>query len=256
MLHDDSNIGSRAELGRIPVGKSIIVAVLKYYARLKLCRKDNILFHALKSQNALKRNSNNTLTFTEVAELLLEQLNVKFNPESCTDTKASINSFGGKVKRECVKIYINQTVMHIKNMKSDPDNKLVIYSCVKDDYKYEPYLDSPHKLRGSLTRFRLSNHWLPIERGRYTKPKSKRSEHMCPLCRLGIGNELHALFRCSNTELKEFRKYYLNKIFKNNPQCQRLDDVKQLILFMKGQDPKINNYVFEWFNKCNNIYKA
>ena len=45
-------------------------------------------------------------------------------------------------------------------------------------------------------------------------------------------------------------------MFKNNPQCQRLDDVKQLILFMKGQEPKINKYVFEWFNECNNMYKA
>jgi hypothetical protein len=46
-----------------------------------------------------------------------------------------------------------------------------------------------------LTKYRISDHRLPIERGRYSN--KKREERTCNLCKSGaISDELHFLFSC------------------------------------------------------------
>ena len=57
-------------------------------------------------------------------------------------------------------------------------NKLDFYYTFKRSYKYETYLDYlPRHLRTHVTRFRISNHCLPIEVMRYNKnKKSARKE--------------------------------------------------------------------------------
>ena len=69
--------------------------------------------------------------------------------------------------------------------------KVHLYSQVKDDFTYEEYLN----IRGinSLIRFRLSAHWLPIERGRHKRPIINREDRLCPLCKTCVGDEIHAL---------------------------------------------------------------
>ena len=61
-----SNMGCRAELGRIPIMKSIIVAILKYYIRSEFLNESDPLKEAFMSQKSLTTNSYNTLTFTDL----------------------------------------------------------------------------------------------------------------------------------------------------------------------------------------------
>ena len=65
---------------------------------------------------------------------------------------------------------------------------------------YEDYLNR----RGinSLTRFRLSAQWLPIERDRHKRPIINREDRLCPLCKTCVGDEIHALMECKSDELK------------------------------------------------------
>ena len=44
-----------------------------------------------------------------------------------------------------------------------------------------------------ITRWRLSNHKLKIEVGRYTKPLTPRNERLCDYCEL-LEDEYHAIF--------------------------------------------------------------
>ena len=49
--------------------------------------------------------------------------------------------------------------------------------------------------RSIITRWRLSNHSLRIETGRYTNPYTERNNRLCTIC-LQIENEEHAIFLC------------------------------------------------------------
>ena len=79
----------------------------------------------------------------------------------------------------------------------------------KKNLKIETYLlKLPVSLRIALSKFRVSNHKLPIERGRYEN--LERSERKCNVCHV-LGDEFHFLFLCSifNDERKLLLpKYY------------------------------------------------
>ena len=62
--------------------------------------------------------------------------------------------------------------------------KSCIYSSMVNDY-----------YRYIITRWRLSNHDLKIETGRYTRPKTPRNERKCILCDT-IEDEYHVIFSC------------------------------------------------------------
>ena len=72
-----------------------------------------------------------------------------------------------------------------------------IYSRIKTHYKYETYLTLHY-----FTKFRLSNHYLPIEKGRYVKPKLNRNQRICTFCKSHVGDELHVLFECEHGTIK------------------------------------------------------
>ena len=61
----------------------------------------------------------------------------------------------------------------------------IIYSSFMDDVK-----------RSIITRWRLSNHRLKIELGRYQRPIIKRHERLCDTCEV-LDDEAHAIFFCS-----------------------------------------------------------
>ena len=120
---------------------------------------------------------------------------------------------------------------------------------------YEKYLDVHHRHWCQLTKFRLSCHWLPIERGRYLKPKQLRSNRVCILCKNNIGNELHAMFRCNNNKLKEYRLSYMEKIIGISSDLVNLSDAEKMLYLLSGKDDRTHCYVFDWVNACNNEYK-
>ena len=92
-------------------------------------------------------------------------------------------------------------------------DKLHLYSQVKVDFTFEDYLNIG-KVE-SLTLFRLSAHWLPIERGRYKKTIIPRDERLCYFCTTDVGNEFHALMKCNSSELKSIG--IISKNYQNLP---------------------------------------
>ena len=81
---------------------------------------------------------------------------------------------------------------------NNENSKLRTYSLVKTKIGIETYLREPSILntqdRIILSKFRLSNHELMIEKGRHTKiDKSKR---YCPSCLTSIETEIHFLLHC------------------------------------------------------------
>ena len=80
----------------------------------------------------------------------------------------------------------------------NPESKLRTYSLFKTDIGCEKYLHEVKnvKARQALTKFRLSNHTLSIERGRYTTPKTPKEQRFCPFCPDQVEDELHFLLTC------------------------------------------------------------
>ena len=69
------------------------------------------------------------------------------------------------------------------------------YSLIQKDFKIEPYLENVKNLKDriSMTKFRLSNHNLMIEKGRHLNLVI--NERKCPFC-LSIEDEKHFLLDC------------------------------------------------------------
>ena len=85
-------------------------------------------------------------------------------------------------------------------------------------------------LRSILSRWRLSNHKLKIETGRYTVPLTPREERKCVTCNV-VEDEYHALFICSchqeiRTKYNNLHRKYTNVKSIFNPERQDILPLK------------------------------
>lgn len=86
-------------------------------------------------------------------------------------------------------------------------NKCVNYRIFKTELCFENYLiELPYKYRKALAKLRMSNHKLPVEKGRYER--LPLIERKCRLCNDGsVGDEFHFLLQCK--ELLPLRKRFI-----------------------------------------------
>ena len=78
-------------------------------------------------------------------------------------------------------------------------SKLRTYRTFKTVFGTEPYLNNSKlfRIRRLITKFRVSNHRLEIEIGRYTDPKTPLEERICKNCNLNkIEDEYHCIMEC------------------------------------------------------------
>ena len=112
-----------------------------------------------------------------------------------------------------------------------------------------------HPYNSYITKFRLSDHNLPIERGRYLKPKLPREERICPMCKSGIGNEIHALFLCKSPLLSDLKHKYLKLMCDISSQINMLPDNEKLLYLLKGSDLEVTPILGKWLCEINNAYR-
>ena len=110
--------------------------------------------------------------------------------------------------------------------------KCDIYSSMPYDY-----------FRIVITRWRLSNHNLMIETGRYMTPYTSREQRLCTLCQ-SIKDEHHAIFICPRyTDLRE------NHVFLNEytavgdvlkPKYTHMKDVASFLHSIESRRKELN----------------
>ena len=125
---------------------------------------------------------------------------------------------------ECLKEIRLKATWNIgqKNLKKDKfdssvGNKLSLYSELKNEVRFESYLDliKNVKTRVAVTKMRISCHLLPIESERYKK--IPRVERLCPLCnRFESGDEFHYLLKCIHSSLSHIRGIFLDSLYSIN----------------------------------------
>ena len=130
-------------------------------------------------------------------------------------------------QQACPKIFKNivnvrQTDIFIQEWNETMFNnsKCITYRAFKDKFQFENYLVKlPTKLRILFCRFRVSNHKLPVETGRYINlPHDQRICHLCNSNNLG--DEFHYLFEC--TYFSNDRKKFLKNYFIKNPNMLKM----------------------------------
>jgi hypothetical protein len=93
--------------------------------------------------------------------------------------------------------------------------KALNYRIYIDNLVFENYLNILNdKDNLTLSKFRTTNHKLPVENGRWKN--IARENRICPLCNNGeIGDEFHYLFKCQY--FSNQRKIYIKKNIRINP---------------------------------------
>ena len=168
-----TNVGVLLELGRIPLQNFAVKAAIKNWERIKSGKINPIL---LSSHNDAIIDE---LPWITNIKCILQSHNLQNIPEA--QTRRTKYPYIHKIlhKKQCEKFH-EDTFQAI----AGPDNKLRTYALIKTEIGCEKYLDEIKNVttRQALTKFRLSNSLLNIEKLRHAKPKKPREERLCPFC--------------------------------------------------------------------------
>ena len=124
---------------------------------------------------------------------ILQSYNLENIPEAQTRRKKYAYIHKILHKKQCEKFH-EDTLQAIAN----PDSKLRTYALIKTETGCEKYLEEIKNIttRQALTKFRLSNSLLNIEKLRHTTPMTPKEERFCPFCPTVVEDEVHFLIDC------------------------------------------------------------
>ena len=178
-----TNIGVLLELGLVPLQIYAIKNAIKNWVRINWDVKANEL--VVKSYNF---GMSKKLKWPEHIETNLSQIGMK---ETFLN-KQNISHI--KVFQRLSDIFHQESFAEINRDSS----KLRTYNLIKTKIGLESYLTDNIKLntqdRILLTKFRLSNHDLMIEKGRHMR--IDKSQRFCPFCPKSVETEMHFFLQC------------------------------------------------------------
>ena len=187
-----SNLAVYAELGSPKLSIDASIRVFKYFQRLISNQLSDLVSKAYSISNDLANQGHNCWLHTVRQHLK----NLGYNPDFITPSTEELQT---RLRDQ----HLQQTVNAI-NADHGPTkigkNKLRYYRLMKVNYtsleKYLIIIQNP-AIRRALTKFRISNHQLSIELGRFKRPPQPVSERICPMCHLGVvEDEIHFLLIC------------------------------------------------------------
>ena len=178
-----TNIGVLLELGLVPLKMYAIKNAIKNWVRIACDVRANDL--VVKSYNF---GLSEKLKWPEYIETNLSQIGMM---ESFLNKR---NISHVEVFQRLSDIFHQESFAEINKESS----KLRTYSLIKTKIGLESYLTDNIKLNTQdtilLTKFRISNHDLMIEKGRHMK--IDKSQRFCPFCPKSIETEMHFLLHC------------------------------------------------------------
>ena len=148
-------------------------------------------------------------------------------------------------------------IIHDPQFDSSVGNKLSLYSELKNEVRFESYLDliKNVKTRVAVTKMRISCHLLPIESGRYKK--IPRVERLCPLCnRSEIGDEFHYLLKCTHSSLSHIRGIFLESLYSINSNFTNMSCKALFLYIMSMCDENIINLSASYIENILNCCKS
>ncbi len=170
------NNSCRAELGQYPLLINIQKRAVKFYQHLRCSDPSSYQTEALQWQ---EQNLQKSALLQLVLTLHPNQHNT-IRPNHITQLQ----------KHNYITYWKDATKIQ---------KKMELYLHLKRDYKPAEYLSciKDHKLRKIVTKYRLSDHCLAIERGRHRQRWQPREQRLCSLCsQKELETEEHFLLHC------------------------------------------------------------
>ena len=195
------------ELGRYPLDIDIKVRTISFWAKLisgKQTKLSAIIYKCM--YNMLRVRDRNFMWLKYVKHILC---NCGFN--YIWESQTFINELWLKhsIKQNLTDQYLQTWLSSVND-----SPKALNYRIYKDNLVFENYLNILNdKDNLTLSKFRTTNHKLPVENGRWKN--IARENRICPLCNNGeIGDEFHYLFKCQY--FGNQRKIYIKKNIRIN----------------------------------------
>ena len=135
--------------------------------------------------------------------------------------------------------------------------KAISYVKIKTSICLENYLSMKFNLKHkiALTRFRLSNHQLMIEKGRYRKNKIDRDMRFCFVCKNQIEDETHFILRCSL--YSPGRRVLEDACRETCVRYDQLNEEQKFVFIMTNENEKVikilSKFIFENLNLRNKM---
>lgn len=205
-----SNLASRLELGRSPIEKFIKIQSLLYYARLHTTNINPLLKESFDLCKTL--DSEHIYSWVTYIKDIISDTDIDVNKINSCKTSKNLKSVKAYVKSEISEYYDNMANNKIKNL--NEQNKLFLYKSLKTDLGKEHYLSHyDFETRKNIAKFRISDHFLEIEQGRYKK--IPRDQRFCNYCKNqnSIDDELHFFLHCDHNKIYRkilFKDYEIN----------------------------------------------
>ena len=129
---------------------------------------------------------------------------------------------------------------------SSEHSKLRTYAKLKTEIGMEKYLCIIENVwdRTALTKIRLSNHTLMIEKGRHQG--LLENQRLCPFCNNKVETEQHFIMECKTFEI--FRQKLFEDITEINDRFGLLDDTEKFVFLLSN--PEVGKIISEYLNKA------
>ena len=201
-----SNIAAKGELGIYHLNTEVCIRIVKFFFHLlRLIKGGNkLIYSAVMECDTLWKcgdNLSKELSWLSTVFYLLQIAGYNF-PSISNYLEIDKGITVKNLKTELQKLYRQQFFKTI-SLSSKP---APIYSKIKKEYREEPYVSQVeyHKYRSAITRFRISAHNLPIEKGRWEG--IDKSERRCKKCiNNDVSNEKHYILYCNVPEIVDSR---------------------------------------------------
>ena len=202
------------ELGVFPLNILIKSKMVKFWTSLVIGQNNKL--SSLLYDFVFRNNVNNRRNFkwSSFLKRLFDDVGLSYiwDEQNLPNAKWLVSN----VKRVLTDSHIQSWYTYINT-----SSKCLNYRIFKHEYIFERYLIIlPPNIRQYLINYRLSNHRLPIETGRWNNVE--RNERLCILCgNTHLGDEYHFLFDCSY--FTSFRKKFLPSFCLTRPNTFKFD---------------------------------
>ena len=132
--------------------------------------------------------------------------------------------------------------------------KLEFYKTFKDEYSTSDYLYQlrHYDERQNFVKFKISNHKLMIEHGRYQIDHLPRENRLCPLCNSNqVEDEIHFFFQCNKYSVK--RQAFINQINGIIPDFDKKSSPESIKLIMNSNEHYVKKLVMKFIFSCMKI---
>ena len=214
-----SKNGILSECGKFPLCLKVYVQIVRYWIRLHTLDNE-YMQELLKVELNQRKNGNDS--WLKIVGFLIKYINCNIDDIQNNNNTLSLGKFRYEFEKKIKDMYKKSWKENIN--KSFNESKIEFLCEYKRNFKFESYIDNLNfDNRKTVSRFRLSNHNLPIERLRYDN--IDREERLCGICDQNlVGDENHYMIWCQNYQLRKIREKFLSKVSKIIPEITQLDE--------------------------------